>query len=173
MRGIGVHIGARTALAGPGEVLATSTVRDLVAGSEIDLRIRRARTERRAGEVAARSRYLGMKGLRTGLPLQAGTPSGGDRGHARGSEHGATCWRHTRHAASGFEGPHRSVSPVGAIPRSFGVLATPPWPELASHLRIEERELEAAWKEELGWLSGAGKFALQVLRNSSQGRGNR
>ena len=63
MRGIGVHIGARTAaLAGPGEVLATSTVRDLVAGSEIDLRIRRARTERRAGEVAARSRYFGMKG---------------------------------------------------------------------------------------------------------------
>jgi len=32
-----VHIGARVAaLAGPGEVLVTSTVRDLVAGSGID-----------------------------------------------------------------------------------------------------------------------------------------
>jgi hypothetical protein len=31
----------------------------------------------------------------------------------RVSEQGATCWRNTRHAASGFEGPHRSVSPVG------------------------------------------------------------
>ena len=32
--GIAVHIGARVcALAGPGEVLTTSTVRDLVAGS--------------------------------------------------------------------------------------------------------------------------------------------
>jgi len=34
LAGIAVHIGARVAsLAGPGEVLVTSTVRDLVAGS--------------------------------------------------------------------------------------------------------------------------------------------
>jgi len=36
MGGIAVHIGARVAaLAGPGEVLVTSTVKDLVAGSGI------------------------------------------------------------------------------------------------------------------------------------------
>jgi class 3 adenylate cyclase len=36
--GIAVHIAARVAaLAGPGEVLVTSTVRDLVVGSGIDL----------------------------------------------------------------------------------------------------------------------------------------
>ena len=36
MRGIAVHTGARVAaLAGPGEVLVSSTVRDLVAGSGI------------------------------------------------------------------------------------------------------------------------------------------
>jgi class 3 adenylate cyclase len=35
--GIGVHIGARvSALAGPGEVLVTSTVKDLVIGSELE-----------------------------------------------------------------------------------------------------------------------------------------
>ena len=34
--GIAVHIGARVcALAGPGEVLVTSTVRDLVVGSDL------------------------------------------------------------------------------------------------------------------------------------------
>jgi hypothetical protein len=34
--GIGVHIGARvSALAGPGEVLVTSTVKDLVIGAEL------------------------------------------------------------------------------------------------------------------------------------------
>jgi class 3 adenylate cyclase len=39
--GIAVHIGARVcALAGPGEVLITSTVRDLIAGSGISLRDR-------------------------------------------------------------------------------------------------------------------------------------
>ncbi len=37
LSGIAVHIGARVAaLAGPGEVLVTSTVRDLVNGSDID-----------------------------------------------------------------------------------------------------------------------------------------
>lgn len=37
LRGLGVHIGARVgALAGPGEVLVSSTVKDLVAGSGID-----------------------------------------------------------------------------------------------------------------------------------------
>ena len=37
VRGIAVHIGARAAaLAGPGEVLVTSTVKDLVAGSGIE-----------------------------------------------------------------------------------------------------------------------------------------
>jgi class 3 adenylate cyclase len=37
VRGIAVHIGARTAaLAGPGEVFVTSTVKDLVAGSGIE-----------------------------------------------------------------------------------------------------------------------------------------
>jgi class 3 adenylate cyclase len=37
VRGIAVHIGARTAaLADPGEVLVTSTVKDLVAGSGIE-----------------------------------------------------------------------------------------------------------------------------------------
>jgi pimeloyl-ACP methyl ester carboxylesterase len=43
VRGIAVHIGARTAaLAGPGEVLVTSTVKDLVAGSGIDFEDRGA-----------------------------------------------------------------------------------------------------------------------------------
>jgi class 3 adenylate cyclase len=43
VRGIAVHIGARTAaLAGPGEVLVTSTVRDLVAGSGIEFEDRGA-----------------------------------------------------------------------------------------------------------------------------------
>ena len=37
LAGIAVHIGARvSALAGPGEVLVTSTVRDLVTGSGIE-----------------------------------------------------------------------------------------------------------------------------------------
>jgi len=45
VRGIAVHIGARTAaLAGPGEVLVTSTVKDLVAGSGIEFEDRGART---------------------------------------------------------------------------------------------------------------------------------
>ncbi len=44
VRGIAVHIGARTvALAGPGEVLVTSTVKDLVAGSGIEFEDRGAR----------------------------------------------------------------------------------------------------------------------------------
>jgi class 3 adenylate cyclase len=44
LRGIAVHIGARTAaLAGPGEVLVTSTVKDLVAGSGIEFEDRGAR----------------------------------------------------------------------------------------------------------------------------------
>ena len=34
--GIGVHIGARGRLAGPGEVLASQTVKDLVIGSELE-----------------------------------------------------------------------------------------------------------------------------------------
>jgi class 3 adenylate cyclase len=43
VRGIAVHIGARVvALAGPGEVLVSSTVRDLVAGSGIDFEDRGA-----------------------------------------------------------------------------------------------------------------------------------
>jgi class 3 adenylate cyclase len=43
--GIGVHIGARvSALAGPGEVLVTSTVKDLVIGSELQFVDRGART---------------------------------------------------------------------------------------------------------------------------------
>jgi pimeloyl-ACP methyl ester carboxylesterase len=45
LRGIAVHIGARTAaLAGPGEVLVTSTVKDLVAGSGIEFEDRGARS---------------------------------------------------------------------------------------------------------------------------------
>jgi class 3 adenylate cyclase len=41
VRGIAVHIGERTAgLAGPGEVLVTSTVKDLVAGSGIEFEAR-------------------------------------------------------------------------------------------------------------------------------------
>ena len=43
--GIGVHIGARvSALAGPGEVLVTSTVKDLVTGSELEFEDRGPRT---------------------------------------------------------------------------------------------------------------------------------
>ena len=43
--GIGVHIGARvSALAGPGEVLVTSTVKDLVIGSELQFDDRGAQT---------------------------------------------------------------------------------------------------------------------------------
>jgi len=41
VRGIAVHIGARVAaLAGAGEVLASSTVKDLVVGSGIDFETR-------------------------------------------------------------------------------------------------------------------------------------
>ena len=62
VRGIAVHIGARTAaLAGPGEVLVTSTVKDLVAGSGIEFEDRGARAKGCAGEVAHLPRYLGMK----------------------------------------------------------------------------------------------------------------
>jgi class 3 adenylate cyclase len=43
--GIGVHIAARvSALAGPGEVLVTSTVKDLVIGSDLKFHDRGART---------------------------------------------------------------------------------------------------------------------------------
>jgi hypothetical protein len=43
--GIGVHIGARvSALAGPGEVLVTSTVKDLVIGSELQFDDRGAKS---------------------------------------------------------------------------------------------------------------------------------
>jgi class 3 adenylate cyclase len=42
--GIGVHIGARVgALAGPGEVLVTNTVKDLVIGSDLGFDDRGAR----------------------------------------------------------------------------------------------------------------------------------
>ncbi len=63
--GIAVHIAARVgALAGPGEVLVTSTVKDLVAGSGIHLRgARRARAQghpRRVAAVCGRS----QRGLR-------------------------------------------------------------------------------------------------------------
>jgi class 3 adenylate cyclase len=45
VRGIAVHIGARVAaLAGPGEVLASSTVKDLVVGSGIDFEARGCHT---------------------------------------------------------------------------------------------------------------------------------
>lgn len=45
VRGIAVHIGARVAaLAGPGEVLVSNTVRDLVAGSGIDFEDRGSHT---------------------------------------------------------------------------------------------------------------------------------
>jgi pimeloyl-ACP methyl ester carboxylesterase len=45
IRGLAVHIGARvSALAGPGEVLVSSTVKDLVAGSGIDFQDRGAHT---------------------------------------------------------------------------------------------------------------------------------
>jgi hypothetical protein len=52
--GIAVHIGARVAaLAGAGEVLVSSTVKDLVAGSENPVRrARRPQAERRARAVA-------------------------------------------------------------------------------------------------------------------------
>ena len=43
--GTGVHIGARvSALAGPGEVLVTSTVKDLIIGSDLEFSDRGART---------------------------------------------------------------------------------------------------------------------------------
>jgi len=45
VRGIAVHIGARVAaLAGPGEVLASSTVKDLVVGSGIGCEARGSHT---------------------------------------------------------------------------------------------------------------------------------
>jgi len=45
VRGIAVHIGARlVALAGPGEVLVSATVRDLVGGSGIEFEDRGERT---------------------------------------------------------------------------------------------------------------------------------
>jgi class 3 adenylate cyclase len=44
LAGIAVHIGARVAaLAAPGEILATATVRDLVAGAGIEFAERGAR----------------------------------------------------------------------------------------------------------------------------------
>ena len=53
--GMAVHIGARiAALAGSGEVLVSSTVKDLVAGSQIEFEAaRRARAQGRARRVAA------------------------------------------------------------------------------------------------------------------------
>ena len=57
--GIGVHIGARvSALAGPGEVLVTNTVKDLVIGSELELRRPRHRNAQ------GRSRRLAPLGVR-------------------------------------------------------------------------------------------------------------
>lgn len=45
VRGIAVHIGARVAaMAGPGEILVSSTVKDLVAGSGVRFTDRGART---------------------------------------------------------------------------------------------------------------------------------
>jgi class 3 adenylate cyclase len=45
VRGIAVHIGARVAAeAGPGEVLVTRTVKDLVAGSGIEFQDRGTRS---------------------------------------------------------------------------------------------------------------------------------
>jgi class 3 adenylate cyclase len=45
VRGIAVHIGARVAaLAGPGEVLASNTVKDLVVGSGIGFEARGSHT---------------------------------------------------------------------------------------------------------------------------------
>ena len=52
--GIAVHIAARVvAAADPGEVLVSSTVKDLVAGSGITLPTRSPRAQRCAGRVAA------------------------------------------------------------------------------------------------------------------------
>ena len=45
VRGIAVHIGARVAaFAGPGEVLASNTVKDLVVGSGIGFEVRGSHT---------------------------------------------------------------------------------------------------------------------------------
>ncbi len=59
VRGIAVHIGARIAAAArPGEVLVSSTVKDIVAGSGIALRgARRARAGRRPGHLAPVRRH--------------------------------------------------------------------------------------------------------------------
>jgi class 3 adenylate cyclase len=53
VRGMAVNIGARvSALAGPGEVLVSSTVKDLVAGSGFAFEDRRARTQGRPRPMA-------------------------------------------------------------------------------------------------------------------------
>ncbi len=66
--GIAVHIGARVgAAAAPGEVLVSSTVKDLVVGSGIDFEdARRARAQGRARQLAA----LGRRGLTARVALR-------------------------------------------------------------------------------------------------------
>ena len=65
LRGVAVHVGARIgAAAEPGEILVSSTVRDLVAGSGIGFERRRhARAEGRPRGVAAVPGGLGLRPL--------------------------------------------------------------------------------------------------------------
>ncbi len=62
MAGLAVHIGARVmALAGPGEVMTSSTVKDLVAGSGIEFG---DRGEHELRDVPGRWRLFTWRGLR-------------------------------------------------------------------------------------------------------------
>jgi class 3 adenylate cyclase len=72
LSGIAVHIGARVAaLASPGEVLVSSTVKDLVAGSGLPLpRARRARAQRSSRRLAPLRRRRRM----TAAPVRSMSP---------------------------------------------------------------------------------------------------
>ena len=80
--GIGVHIGARvSALAGPNQVLVSSTLRDLVIGSGLEFEDRGAHQLKGVpGEMAAVCRHLCLKALRRFRTATGRRRSSGARG---------------------------------------------------------------------------------------------
>jgi class 3 adenylate cyclase len=91
LRGVAVHVGARLAsLARPGEVLVSSTVRDVVAGSGLRF-VDRGRAARRPGAAQAVRRSLGReRSLHRGAPGRAADGGGCHAPQAPGTarEHG-------------------------------------------------------------------------------------
>ncbi len=109
--GIGVHIAARvSALAGPGEVLVSRTVKDLVAGSGLEF------TEPRRPRAQGRPRHLGP--VRGGLGAEQVVQAHGRRG-ARDAEDDLAC-RCVRTAERGRE-VHEVGGDAGQQPRPQGL----------------------------------------------------